>query len=185
MEDIEIIELFWQRSESAIEETAGKYGSYIFTVAMNILEDTGEAEESVNDTYLATWNAVPPTRPRIFSAFLAKLARRISISRWRRRTAVKRGGTGADAVYEELSEVLADGSDIDSAMEQKRLSALIEAFVKGLSADSRRAFILRYFHMYSIENISQRLSFSVSRVKSMLKRSRDRLAAMLIREDFL
>lgn len=91
MEDARIVELFWARSEKAIEETSSKYGKYCYAIAHSILANSEDAEESVNDTYLKAWNSMPPHRPTILSAFLGKITRRVSIDKWRVRTAEKRG----------------------------------------------------------------------------------------------
>ena len=92
MDDQAIVELYWNRSEHALSETSAKYGSYCYSIAYNILENSEDADESVNDTYLAAWSTIPPNRPAILSTFLGKLTRRISIDRLRKRTADKRGG---------------------------------------------------------------------------------------------
>ena len=92
MEDGQILDLYWARSERAIAETAAKYGGYCYSIAIHILTNNEDAEESVNDTYLAAWNAIPPRRPNLFAAFLGKITRHLSIDRWRSRSAFKRGG---------------------------------------------------------------------------------------------
>ena len=92
MNDDKIVDLYWIRSEDAITETSIKYGKYCYGIAYNILADAEDAEESVNDTYFDAWNTMPPHRPSALSAFLGKLTRRISIDRWRKRSAAKRGG---------------------------------------------------------------------------------------------
>ncbi len=92
MEDARIVDLYWARSETAIEETSAKYGKYCYTIAHNILSNAEDADESVNDTYLDAWNSMPPHRPAILSTFLGKITRRISIDKWRSRSAEKRGG---------------------------------------------------------------------------------------------
>ena len=92
MDDKRIIDLYWERSESAISETAAKYGGYCFSIAYNILFSKEDSEESVNDTYLTAWNTMPPRRPQMLAAFLGKMTRYISLDRWKKRTAAKRGG---------------------------------------------------------------------------------------------
>ena len=92
MDDNAIIELYWERSENAISETATKYGGYCYTIAYNILANNEDSEESVNDTWLAAWNTMPPRRPKLLAAFLGKMTRYISLDRWKNRTAAKRGG---------------------------------------------------------------------------------------------
>ena len=82
MEDSQIVELYWTRSERAIDETATKYGKYCYSIANNILANAEDARESVNDTYLGAWNSMPPHRPAVLSSFLGKITRRISIKKW-------------------------------------------------------------------------------------------------------
>ena len=105
MEDQGIIALFFDRSEQAIEETDKKYGGYCYSIAYNILSNREDSEESVSDTYLAAWNTIPPRRPNFLNAFLAKMTRRISIDRWRKLSAKKRGGGEIILALDEL-EVL-------------------------------------------------------------------------------
>ena len=93
MEDEQIVTLYWNRDETAIQETQAKYDRYLTKIACNILADMEDSRESVNDTYLAAWNSMPPQRPSVLSAYLAKLTRRISIDRFRYRTRDKRRGS--------------------------------------------------------------------------------------------
>ena len=92
MDDAKIVQLYWERNERAIPATSEKYGRYCDSIARNILGSREDAEECVNDTYLSAWNSMPPHRPDILSAFLGKLTRNLSIKRYRRNTAGKRGG---------------------------------------------------------------------------------------------
>ena len=116
--DDRIVELFWQRSESAISETADKYGDYCNSIAYNILYNREDAEESVNDTWLDAWNNMPPHKPSILSTFLGKITRRISIDRWRKKHAGKRGGGEMDLVLDELEDCVSDPTDVEMVIEQ-------------------------------------------------------------------
>lgn len=89
MEDAQIVELFFARSEDAISELDQKYGKLYHKLADNILKSAQDAEECVNDAYLSTWNAIPPQRPESLSAFVGTLVRRCSITRYRANTASK------------------------------------------------------------------------------------------------
>ena len=111
MNDADIVALFWQRSERAIPETETVYGAYCHTVAFNLLRNTEDAEESVNDTWLAAWNAMPPERPDSLKAFLGRITRNIAVTRLRRSRSQKRGGGEACIVIEELSECLPGRDD--------------------------------------------------------------------------
>ena len=90
MDDEQIVSLYWERSESAIQETEIKYDRYLTKIAYNILADLEDSRESVNDTYLAAWDSMPPHRPAVLSSYLAKLTRRISIDRVRYRNRDRR-----------------------------------------------------------------------------------------------
>lgn len=185
MNDSDIVALYFERDESAILRTDEKYGKYCFRIANNILSDKGESEESVNDTYDAAWRAIPPHKPTVLSAFLAKLCRRISIDKLRKRTAGKRAEGGTALVLDELSECVSSDESITDELERKRLREVINRFVGALSDSERRVFILRYFHMYAIESISFATGFSESKIKSMLMRIRGRLRTVLEKEELL
>lgn len=103
MEDREIIDLYWQRDQQAIHETSGKYGGFLWNIAWNILRSHGDAEECVNDTYLRTWNAIPPARPTAFRAWLGRITRNLSLDRWKLGRALRRG-QGAEVLLGELDE---------------------------------------------------------------------------------
>ena len=108
MNDDQIIQLYFDRSEQAIQETDAKYGGYCYSIAYNILTNPEDAEESVSDTYLTAWNTIPPRKPNIFSAFLGKITRHISIDRWRKQSAQKRGGKEMIFALDELGECMAE-----------------------------------------------------------------------------
>ena len=112
MEDQGIIDLFFERSEQAITETDKKYGGYCYAIAYNILSSREDSEESVSDTYLTAWNTIPPRKPNIFSAFLGKITRHISIDRWRKQSAQKRGGKEMIFALDELGECMAERSKL-------------------------------------------------------------------------
>lgn len=185
MEDKSIVELYFLRSEQAIAETSAKYGRYCHTIAYNILQNDEEAEESVNDTYLGAWNAMPPHRPSVLSTFLGKITRRVSLDRWRRRHAAKRGSGEMPVALDELSECLPGGEEVEVALDRKELARLLSSFVKRLPDTDRRVFVCRYFYLESVEAVAERFSFSVSKVKSMLFRTRFKLRAILEKEGFV
>lgn len=127
MDDQNIIALYWARSETAISETAQKYGGYCFSIAKNILTNHEDAEESVNDTYLTAWNAMPPRRPSILATFLGKITRRLAIDRWRYRNARKRGGGEVTLALDELEDCASQDS-LEKAMDRKELAVPSTAF---------------------------------------------------------
>ncbi|MBR7162089.1 MAG: RNA polymerase sigma factor [Clostridia bacterium] len=184
MEDQEIVSLYWMRDESAIRETADKYGNYCYRIAYRILDNHEDSEESVNDTYIDAWNSMPPHKPILLSAFLGKITRRIAIDRWRRSRTEKRGGGEAVLVLDELSECLTGENDIETELERKRLAQTVNEFIQTLSAAERRIFVGRYFYMDSVESICKKFGFSESKVKSMLFRIREKLRVYLRKEGF-
>lgn len=183
MEDQKIIDLYWQRSEQAIQETDSKYGGYCYSIAYNILTNREDSEESVSDTYLAAWRAMPPKRPGTLSAFLGKITRHLSIDRWRRRTAEKRGGEIVLAL-EELEDCISDGLSAEDAVQKKELTLFINRFLDALPETERNVFLCRYWYVDGVQDIADTLGFSVSKVNSMLHRTRQKLRRALEREGY-
>ena len=142
MDDQNIIALYWARSETAISETAQKYGGYCFSIAKNILTNHEDAEESVNDTYLTAWNAMPPRRPSILATFLGKITRRLAIDRWRYRNACKRGGGEVTLALDELEDCTSQDS-LEKAMDRKELAVAFNSFLS------------RYWYLDPISDIAQ------------------------------
>lgn len=184
MDDQIIVNLYFQRSEKAITETAAKYGNYCYSIAFNILNNNEDAEESVNDTYNDAWNSIPPHRPSILATFLGKITRRISIDRWRKQNAVKRGGGEIPLVLDELQDCIANVTSVEEEYEKQHLSDVINTFVKSLPETEQKVFLCRYWYVDSISAISKQFGFSESKVKSMLFRTREKLRLVLIKEGF-
>lgn len=180
MEDQQILALYWRRSEGAIVETAEKYGAYCRTIAYNILRNDEDSEECVNDTYLRAWETIPPQCPNNLGAFLGKIARNVSIDRYRHATAEKRGGSELTLALDELKFCVPDenGDPFDQVM----LSDLWNRFLASLPAQQRRIFMRRYWYVSSVREIADAYGMSESRVKMSLLRSRKRLKAFLERE---
>ena len=184
MKDHNIIDLFFAREEAAIRHTDELYGKRLFSLADNILRNRQDAEESVNDTYLTAWNTIPPQRPGIFSAFLAKVTRHIAIDRWRRRSAQKRGGGEMVLALEELS-CCASPHDLETQMEQKEITRVLDQFLASLPETERNVFLCRYWYLDSIQTIADRCGFSRSKTASMLHRTRGKLRQKLESEGLL
>lgn len=182
MDDQNIIDLYWSRSEQAISETSQKYGSYCFSIAYNILTNSEDAEESVNDTYLAAWNAMPPKRPGLLGTFLGKITRRLSIDRWRSRNADKRGGGTLTLALEELEDCVSAGNTTEMASERNRFVLALNRFLASLPETERRVFLCRYWYLDSIADIAAVFGFSESKVASMLHRTRKKLRTVLEKE---
>ncbi len=182
MEDGKIIELYWNRDEKAIEETKSAYGNYLEAISARILKDKRDAEECVSDTYLGAWNSIPPERPGILSAYLARITRNLSLKKLRDRSALKRGGGETEIVFHELEDVLFEHNGIEDALSLKELSSHISRFLETRKKSERQVFIRRYFYFDSVEDISRGFGYSIGKVKMMLKRTRDSLREALEKE---
>ena len=185
MDDDQIVALYLGRSEQALAQTQAKYGRYCRAVAAGILPDSRDAEEAVSDAYMAAWSSIPPHRPENLGTYLAKLTRRAALRRWRARDAQKRGGGQTEAALEELAEALPGGEEPHRAAEAAALTESLDRFLAALPETERRVFLRRYWYLDGIGAICQRYGFSPSKVKSMLARTRAKLALHLKKEEFL
>ena len=183
MEDAKIVDLYWQRSDRAIPETAAKYGRYCYSVAHRIVNNREDSEECVNDTWLGAWNAIPPHRPDPLSLFLGKITRRLALGILRREGRLKRGGDQVTLAYEELSDCLPD-EGAERIEESVALRDLIRAFLETLPKTERDVFLARYWAFASMEEIGKLTGFSVSKIKSMLYRTRQRFQGFLAKEGY-
>jgi len=184
MDDQKILQLYLSRSEEAIVQTDTKYGKYCYCIAWNILTNREDAEESVSDTYLGAWRSIPPHRPAMLAAFLGKLTRRISIDRWRERSAYKRGGGEIILALEELDYCIADSETVEKQYERKELVQALNRFLDALPQTERNVFVCRYWYLDSVDTIAKNYGFSQSKVTSMLFRTRKRLRQQLNKEGF-
>ena len=180
MSDEEIVELYWQRDERAIRETDVKYKKFLLSVAYNVLHDTCDCEECLNDTYLGAWNAIPPARPQNFPAYLSGMARNISVSRARANSADKRGGGEVALSLHELEECLPAPSEVGS----ERLASLLNGFLAELPKQERMVFVCRYWRCDSIAALAKQFGFGESKVKMMLMRTREKLRVFLEKEGY-
>ena len=185
MDDIEIIDLYWQRSQEAIGQTDIKYGGMCRGISYNILANHEDSEECVSDTYLALWQRMPPERPGRLGAFVAAVVRNISLKRLRYRLRQKRGGGEAVLALEELEAWVASGSDVEKNYEYKELRTAIEGFLRTLSRTERDIFICRYWLFLPVAETAKRMGTGKSRVNTVLFRTRKKLAEHLRREGFI
>ena len=181
MEDREIIALFEARSEQAIEELGKKHGRYVSQVALNILHDAWYAEEAVNDTYLAAWNTIPPTRPENLFAYLAALCRNAALDVIKKNTAQKRSVQLVE-LTSEMNECIPDQSAISDERSDE-LAEYINGYLSTLPREKRLVFVGRYWYNESISDISRKTGFSQSKVKTMLHRMREDLREYIDRKD--
>ena len=184
MKDSQIIELYWNRNPQAISASEAQYGAYCFTVANGILNDPQDSEECVNDTWLRAWNAIPPTRPTVLKAFLAKITRHLSFDRYRAGKSLKRGGGETALVLEELAECIADESDVEGLVNAKELGQTIRQFVAALPEREQNLFVRRYFFSEAVRLIADRFDLSENHVNVTLSRLRKRLRNHLSKEGY-
>lgn len=175
MDDGAIIELFFARSEQAVRELDDKYGKACRGLSYHILHSRRDAEECVNDAYLGVWNAVPPARPDPLPAFLYRIVRNLSLTRYHTDAAAKRGGGNYAAALEELEDCLASPQTVEGELEERELVRLLEDFLESLSPEDRALFMRRYWFSDSYGEIAARTGLSEKNVSVRLTRVRKRL----------
>lgn len=184
MDDVKIVELYWQRSERAIDETAEKFGAYLNKIAMNILANREDAEECVNDTYVGAWNSMPDKRPSRLAPYLGRIVRNAALDRAFADSRLKRGGGEVPLALDELASV-ASRDDTERTLEMRELVTSINAFLATLSDIERRIFVARYFFLTPVDELAQRFGFTRSKTASMLSRMRKALRLALEKEGYL
>lgn len=174
MEDQKIVELFFARSEDALAEVSVKYGGLIKKIAMNVLNNAADAEECANDTYMALWENIPPQRPQSMIGYICRLARNISVNRYRYNSAEKRNSS-YEVALEEVDQFLPSQDSVEETMDAKELTAVIEEFLKGLPKVDRVLFVSRYYMSESYRDISEKTGLSEKNVSVRLTRIRAKL----------
>ena len=182
MEDDQIVDLYWSRSEKAISETANKYGRYCYAIAQNILHSHEDSEECVNDTYLHAWNAMPDQRPGKLPAFLGRITRNLSLKKGEKYAAEKRGGGQVPLVLDELQECIPAADSTDQMVDDLMLTDLLNRFLASMTEEKRRIFMRRYWYLSPVAEIAADLAISESKVKMSLLRSRNELRRWLEKE---
>ena len=184
MTDKEIVALYHARDEDAILQTKAKYGRFLWKIAYNILNNDQDSEESVSDTYLAAWNSMPPHRPGVLSAYLAKITRRISIDRFRYRNRDKRRESEYSLSLSELGDCVSGGNTTEEIINVKLLADAIGIFLRLQSEEARNAFIGRYYYLDSVKEVAAYCGISESKCKTLLFRTRLGLKEYLRKEGF-
>jgi len=184
LEDKQIIELYCNRSENAIEKTAEKYGKFCFGIANNILQNREDTEECVNDTWMKAWLSIPPTIPDCLRIFLGKITRNLSFDKYRANHSAKRGGGEINLVLEELEEVIGNSS-VEAQLEGKMLTEAINTYLYKLPERDCNVFIRRYFFAETTSEIAKRYDLKESNVLMILSRTRKKLQAYLIQEELV
>ncbi len=180
MEDEQILDLYWARSEEALEESGKKYGRYCYTIAQNILHSPQDAEECVNDTWLRAWNAIPPSRPNRLAIFLGRITRNLAIDCWRKTQSEKSGGGQIILCLDELAEYVGTQQNLTDDL---ALKEALHTFLEALKPQTRQIFMLRYWHMYPIKEVARLCGISRGAVKMSLQRTGKQLKAHLQKED--
>lgn len=177
--DSEIVSMFFERNEKAISAAEQKYGNYCASIIKNILKDPQDAEECLNDALLKAWESIPPQKPYNLGGYLAKIAKNLSLNRFKGSHAKKRGGGEYPLVLEELSECVIDNINIEKTYERKILTDSINDFLETLPQEKRDVFVLRYWYCLSVGEISSKTGLSRGNVSVMLNRTRHNLAGFL------
>ena len=181
--DEQIINLYWQREETAIQETDKKYGKFLFRIAYNILHDSLDCEECQNDTYLGVWNAIPPTRPTVFPAFITQIMRRIAINRYKEKMSKKRIPFELTISMDDLNDTLHSGNTVEADFEAEEIGKLINEYVRKLSDRQRYIFIERFYLAETVETIAKDLSISTPTVYREIEKIKKGLKLHLERND--
>ena len=182
MEEAKILKLLWERSEAAIDALAKVFGKRLYRTAMNILSVPEDAEETVNDTYLAIWEAIPPAKPDPLSAYVFRTGRNIALKRLRSQSAQKRS-CPYQLCLEELGQILPDTA-AEAAVDARALGRAIDSFLQTLDKDSRVLFVRRYWYGDSLRLLAQHTGASENALSVRLHRLRKRLQLHLIKEGF-
>lgn len=182
MKDNEIIELYWNRNESAIAATAESYGNYCYSIAYHILQSQEDAQECVNDTYWKAWLSIPPQRPERLATYLGKITRNLSLDRLKRLNAQKRGKDQTELALCELENCIPSATDTEQIVDEIVLTNAINQFLRERPKTERNIFVGRYWHLYSIADLAQAYGMRESKVASLLFRMRNKLKTHLEKE---
>lgn len=182
MEDKKIIELYFNRAESAITETSTKYGQFLHSISMNIVHSLQDAEECVNDTYLHIWKSIPPTNPLSLKAYLGSIVRNLSLDRYKKRFAGKRAQGEFRLLLSELEDCIATAPTPETELENREIALQINAFLRTLPKEKRLLFVRRYYYCDDIKTLSKSLGYSESKAKSSLFHIRKALQKHLEKE---
>ena len=178
MDDKNIIDLYFDRSENAISETAVKYGGYCFSIAYNILYSNEDSEESVNDTYLKAWNSFPPVRPRNLRTYLSKIIRNNAVDRYDEGRRQKRVPADACDPLEDFDNVIGN-YNLDDEIEASRIGKIINSYLESLPDRSHYIFMSRFYYVMPLSDIARRLGVSLSTVNKELAAMKNELRAKL------
>lgn len=180
MDDSKIVELYLSRNEQAIQETDRAYGRKLYVLANKVLSNREDSEETVNDTYLQTWETIPPQKPTYFYGFLASICRHLSLNKLDWKLAAKRNANVVE-LTQEMEQCIPDARQAD-VMEGKEIRRAMERFLETLSQESQLIFLRRYLYMDTVSEIAQRYNIKESKVYTQLHRTRSKLRKYLEKE---
>lgn len=184
LSDEAIIELYWNREERAIKATNEKYGKYLFTIAYNIVRDELDCEECLDDTYLGTWNSIPPTRPTLFQVFLAKIMRNVALDRFRKKSAAKRIPSEMIVSLDEIDGYLPYDASVEEAVLIQEISRVLNEYLGSLSDRDEFIFVCRYYYSDTISDIAKMLDLNPKTVSAALLKLREGLKDRLEKEGY-
>ena len=184
MQDHEIVALYHQRDEQAIVHTQTKYGAYCMGIAQNILQNMQDSEECVNDTWLRTWNSIPPAKPENLKTYVGKITRNLSLNRLEYRHREKRGGGEVMLALDEIGEVASPDADLAAQIEREEFARILNAFLWSLPERDCCIFIRRYYYVESVEHIAQKYRLNTAAVFKCLSRARAKLRKALAEEGY-
>lgn len=184
MEDNKIIELYWQRDETAINKTEEKYGNYLTKIAFNILSDAEDSKECVNDAFYYAWKSIPPNKPEKLAFYLGRITRNLAINKLREKNAVMRKSDRYAVSLSELDECVPSENFLDEKIDEQSLAELIGKYLNTVSDEARICFVRKYFNLDSIKDIASLYNMSESKIKSMLHRTRKGLKKFLEKEGY-
>ncbi len=181
MDDRQIIQLYWQRDERAVAETDRKYGAYCRAIAMNLLGERRDAEECVSDAYHQAWRSMPPQRPDCLRAWLGRVVRNLSLNRWQRARAKKRGG-GMECLLSELEECVPSPRTVEGQLESERLGAVLSGWLHQLPREDRVLFVRRYWYGEALKDLARERGERAGRLAQRMYRLRAGLRRELEKE---
>lgn len=183
MQDEQIVALYLSRDENAIRETERKYGGYCMSIANNILQNLHDSQECVNDTYIRTWESIPPHKPESLRAFIGRITRRLALNMCEKASALKRGKGTVQLVLDELGECIPD--TVGDTVQGFEITDALNSFLASLPEQNRNIFVRRYWYMSAVKDIAADYGMSESKVKMRLMRMRNELKAHLEKEGII
>ncbi len=181
MNDRQIIALFWDRDEAAIQNSDLKYGKTLRQISFNILSSREDSEECVNDTYVKAWNTIPPEHPVKLFAWLGRITRNLSLNRFYESHAKKRGGQAA-VLLSELSDCIPAGQTVEDEIDGKFLTETIVRWLNSLSEEERLLFLRRYWFGDNLKTLAKIFKTEPNKLAGRMFRLRKSLKNTLERE---